>query len=56
MGKRTNNSWAQDIRARDARSMAVWYLRMAGYSFKEVAVALKLTPERTRQIYFKVAR
>jgi DNA-binding NarL/FixJ family response regulator len=46
--KRTNASWAADPRVKRARLVAVHELRERGYSYKEIAVALHLTPWTVR--------
>ena len=48
MPKRTNASWACDLRALAARRAAAFWLRDQGFSFKEISVAMRTTPEKSR--------
>lgn len=54
--KRTNAQWAADPRVKRARLAAVHYLRERGYSFKEIAMALHLTPWQARCAEAKAIR
>lgn len=54
--KRTNAQWAADPRVKRARLAAVHRLRARGYSYKEIAVALHLTPYLVRLAEGKALR
>lgn len=54
--KRTNAQWGKDPRVNRARLAAVRYLRDRSYSYKEIAVALYVTPWRVRMLEAKALR
>lgn len=56
MPKRTNFQWQCDRRVLGARMLACVLLREKGYSFKEISVAISLSPNRVRMSVGKWAR
>lgn len=55
-GKRTNAEWAANPMVRQARLAAVNYLRRRGFACKEIAVAMRITPDYVRRLEAKAAR
>jgi DNA-binding CsgD family transcriptional regulator len=55
-GKRTNAQWGRDPRVKRARLAAVHYLRERGFAYKEIAIALYVTPWQVRTLEAKANR